>query len=95
MKQQSRDDGGWGGGDPQMSHKRNKINATQNLTLNESFNFVSKFLKSILLSQPQKLLNVCESTATWQNLEAVLSRLSTKKPTGIQLQKTTCLFYSS
>ena len=57
---------GVGGGEShRWARRRNKINATQNLTLNESFSFVSKFLKPILLSQPQKLLHVCESTATW------------------------------
>lgn len=40
-----------------------KINSNKILNLNESFNLVSKFLKSTLFSQ--KLLNVHASTATW------------------------------
>lgn len=62
-----------------------KINSMTILSSNESFGFVSEFLNSSSFSQPRKLSNVHESTATWKNHEALLGgSLSSKKPTEMQ-----------
>ena len=59
MKQQNK-----GGGNPTDEPKEEiKIHSAEDLQLNEGFNFVSKFIKSSLFSQPTEALFLATPTA--------------------------------